>query len=672
MKVLYSQLKKYLPDLKASAREVADAYTKIGFMLDKFIEVEYNGQKDVLLDLEVRQNRADLFGVQGLARELSAFYNVTLQIPTSSFQLPASNYKLAIEIKAEKAVKRVMAAKISNIKITDSPAWLKEYLAHYEINSINNLVDITNYVMIETALPSHVFDTDLVGEKLIWEINPGYKSIKTLNGVELELTKDALLISDGKRPLSLSFIGGGEDAVNNNTKNVILEVGIYDGGLVRRNSRQLKTLTEAGSRLEKYLDPDAVPQAFAMLVEMIKEHTGGEITSEIYDNYLQPTPEIEINIDLNKVQQVAGIEISYEVSKRFLERLGFEILITDNSRLPNREILSTQGGQAKLITVKRPLNRLDIEIEEDVFEEIIRLNGFDKIPTDKLSSAVVRDITPSHLKLMDRMYEILSSNGMDEVRSWVLVDTKKNQEANYMGWEEIQVTNSINEEVPFLRQSIAVSLLGQLETYLKNAVPDVQLFEIGKIFGKRDGNYDEVDSLGIIQTGKDINDLKLKVERLLRQLGVEEIIYTKSDNPPGSAHPETVWDIDVRHQTSDVRKLGIIYVTNTNIYPEASVAEVNLTQLDKFLNDKQQIVTTGEEITQKIVTLDVNIELKVGEDINSYVLDKLKGHEKNLWKWEIVDRYQMSGVRDQVRYTVRVSYVNLSDPEAKKLHEEIF
>src|SRR5690554_611573 len=152
MKVLYSQLKKYLPNLTSDAYEVAQAFTSTGQMIDKLFEVEYQGQKDYLLDLEVRQNRADCFGVLGLARELAAFYNIELKYP-SSFSNPElsktnSDFNLPIQIEAVGAVKRVMALKFKNIQIKESPEWLKSYLDLYEINSINNLVDLTNYVMI--------------------------------------------------------------------------------------------------------------------------------------------------------------------------------------------------------------------------------------------------------------------------------------------------------------------------------------------------------------------------------------------------------------------------------------------------------------------------------------------------------------------------------------------
>jgi len=647
MKVLYSQLKKYLPELKASAREVADTFTLIGYMIDKFHEVEFLNEKDFLLDLEVRQNRADLLGVEGLARELSAYYQIPLIKYLPNIKLKTNLYKLPFEIKAINSVKRVMAIKVNNITIKESPVWLKEYLSFYDINSINNLVDLTNYVMLQTGHASHVFDYNLIGDKLIWDIDSKYKNFTTLNGQEVILQDNILVISDGKRPLSLSFIGGKVDATSNKTKNIIIEIGIYDAGLVRKNSRELRISTEAGSRLEKYMDPESIPEAMQVLVDLIIQECGGEIGSDLYDSYLQLSRRFDIEVNLDKVQQIAGIKISYEESINYLYRLGFII----KDKLENK------------IIVNRPINRLDIEMEEDVFEEIIRLKGFNNLPINNLLTSVVNDVTPSHIILMDKIASILISNGFDEVRSWILVDGQENIKSNFLKSKEVKVTNSINDEVPFLRQSISVSLLGQLKTYIKNSIPDIQLFEMGKIFTKFD-KYSEQNSLGLIIEGNKINDLKIKLEILLRSVGIDNIIYKSEDNPPESAHPKTAWNIIINKIN-----IGIIYLTNTNIHTLASLAEINIDLIDKILNTKDQDNIT-KEITKKIITLDANMETNKIININIVIIEKLHIYKNNIWKWLVIDTYKVDN--NALRYTIRVSYINLSDQEAKKLHKEIF
>lgn len=646
MKVLYSELKRYLPELEAEAKEVAQAFTLIGFMIDKFIEVDYHGKKDYFLDLEVRQNRADLFGVIGLARELSAYYNIPLVLEDVSEVSTQSDKTLDIEILATDRVKRVMAVEISSLEISDSPQWLKDYLELYEINSINNLVDITNYVMLQTAHASHVFDVDLIGERLVWEINPEHKKFTTLNGEGIELTEDTLLISDGKRPLSLSFIGGKEDAVNSNTRRVILEVAVYDGGLVRKNSRALRIMTEAGSRLEKYLDPDSIPYALNLLLKLIQEHCKGIVTSEIFDKYINITNKHPINVDLDKVQQIAGMEISYEDSRNYLTRLGFEII--------------QESG--KDLVVLKPKDRLDIELEEDVFEEIIRLKGFDKIPNDTLSSLVVKEVTPSRVNLMDKLTNLAADNGYDEVRSWVLVDEKANDDSNYSGLSAIKVTNSINEEVPFLRQNLGVSLIGQLNENIKNNISPINLFEIGKVFSKFEGTYVEENTFAMIANDKSFNEFKLDLEKILRSLSLNEIVFIQIEKIPKAAHSLSTYSIHCHDQT-----IGIIYQSNKQYSEDFVLAEINLDKVDLILNEVQNKSTF--EVNSKIVDLDINFEVPNTTNLEEFIINKIQNIKDNVWSYEVIDVYKLNDEKSRV--TFKIKYVNLSDQLAKKLHETL-
>ncbi|MFS8130574.1 MAG: phenylalanine--tRNA ligase subunit beta [Candidatus Dojkabacteria bacterium] len=658
MKVLYSQLQKYLPDLKADPKEVSQAFTIIGYMLDKFFEVEYQGKKDYLLDLEVRQNRADCFGVMGLVRELSAYYNISIKLPeefNTEFSSTQTNMP-NMEVRATDSVKRLMGVMLSNVQLSESADWLKQYLAFYDINPVNVLVDLTNYVMIETGHPSHAFDWDLIeGEKLIWEINPIFKKMISLDGNDVMLTKDTLLITNEVEPMAIAgVIGGKNSAINSNTKNVLVEMAVYDGGLIRRNSRGLRVMTEASQRLEKFMDPESIPEAFNILVNLILKYTSAQVVSGVYDNYLYKTQQLEIKLELAKVSQIAGIEITTEESKTYLERLGFKVV-------------SEEEG---FITVKNAINRLDVEVQEDLIEEIIRLKGYDKIPVDQLFVEATKEVTPSILKLSDTTQSILASRGFDEVRSWVLVDTEKNRLANYSFNEAISVTNSINEEVPTLRQTMTVSLLGQLENYVKNNIPDVKIFEIGKVFGKPKESrgvdlekYEEYYSLGLLQVGKDLESLKQDLEYALRSVGISQIHYSKSEKIPETAHPLTCFDV-----SSEKNLLGVIYVSNKLNTNQCVIAEINLTQIDQLVN--RGSISKVVEVEKRLVDLDINLTLGKDEDITKYVDTKVQSHVDNIWETKIMDKFVKD--TDSVKYTVRVYYMGLSDPEAKALHEKIF
>lgn len=660
MNVLFSQIKKYLPNLKDNAKQAAEIYTEIGYMLDKFTEVKYKEKKDSLLDLEVRQNRADMFGVIGIARELSSFYNIPLDLSSlkgdfSVEKTTSSNHELPIKVEAKDAVKRVLAIKIEDLKVGESPDWLVEYLSHYDINSINNLVDVTNYIMLETGFPSHAFDINkMSSEALKWELaGDKYKKVITLNGEEVKLVDEALLITENDEVMSLGIIGGTKPAIDKNSNSIIVEIGVYDPGLIRRNGRKMNIRTEAGARLEKYLDPAGIDEAFEMLINMILKTCGGKVSSKLFEwtkeNYTErPT----ISVDLDKVQQIAGMGISYEDSKTYLKRLGFEILKDDKNK----------------INVKRPINRLDIEQEEDVFEEIIRLKGFYQIPTNVLAVKPTRDVTPSHLKLISKIYTHLPSRGFDEVRSWVLVDDALNAKANTTDLEAINVVNSINDSVPTIRQTLAVNIFQQIATYKKNNVSSVQVFEIGKVFNKDQTDFTEHYSLVLATDNSDINFIKKELESLLTTVGIMHVVYKRLKNSkPSTAHPESKWEIIARNVKGEESILGIIYVSNSSLVEESCIAEIDINKLDVLISQEFGI-TSAREILNKLVTLDTNLILKTSESVNEEIIKIINGVVE-IWDWQIIDEYKDG---DKTKYTVRVTYEGLSDEQAKDLHERLF
>lgn len=654
MLVLYSQLKKYLPDLNDNPSDVAQVFTSTGQMIDKLVEVEYQGAKDYLMDLEVRQNRADCYGVLGLARELSAYYNISLKFPENKLNdLQFQGDDLDIEVRAKESVKRLMALKFTNLNISDSPDWLREYLELYGINSINNLVDITNYVMLETGLPSHVFDTDLVGDRLVWEINSQFSEFITLNGNKIDISgiSDLLTITNEKKLLSLSFIGGSQDAVSKSTKNIILEMGLYDGGLVRRNGRRLSVITEAGQRLEKYIDPEMIPIAFSMLVEMIQEHCGGDISSQLFDEYINKSTNSTIEIRIKKISEIAGVNIEKDKSIEILKNLGFKIISESEEK----------------INIERPLNRLDISIEEDCIEEIIRMYGYSRIPKDQLMIEVTKEITPSHLKMIDHIQDQLEAKGFDEVRSWVLVEEEKNNNASNSSRAQVKVEDSINEEVPYLRQSISVNLFEQFENYKKNNISDVRLFEIGKVFEREGDTYFEHNTLGILMNRRDINDLRLIIEELLRFFEINEVLFRLEKPIAKTAHPENFWKILVKNHSNSIEEIGYIYLSNKTIVDELVVCEINLDKLNQVALGLS--VRSVHEITNKIIELDTNIISSDSLDIIQEEIIRKLANRENVWSWRIIDEFQ---VDNRNKITIRVSYFNLSDQDAKKLHDEIF
>ncbi len=652
MKILYSDIKKMVPGLKKTPQEVAEALTLTGFMLDEFQEVEYQNKKDHLIGLEVRQNRPDGLSVFGVAREVAAYYGLKLKLPTE--EIPkTSKSKPAIKIEEKDLVKKVKAVSIKGIKNSESPDWLKQFLSFYDINSINLPVDISNYVMLMTGYPSHLFDADKLNGGLVWSLNNQFDRIVTLDGSEIELNKDEMIIKDDKNILCLAGIVGGEVAkIDLETKNIVLEMAVYEHSLIGRNARSLNMVTEASNRLSKNLDPAGVNESFKLLVSMILKYCGGEISTSVFDHSSKKERSSVIKFDLSLPGIYAGVDISEKRSLKILKDLGFEV-----------------KGTGKKVDVIPPVGRKDVSLPEDLVEEVIRIFGYNKVPHEETPVLeVVDNITPLNIVLADKMRNVLTSLGFDEVLSKPMVRKGENSRTNYLNWKEITTENAINEEYPDLRQTTAIGLLNTSKKHLKKNIKYVNLFEIGKVFGKRKAGYEERELLGIFHSPYSsevsISDFKNTVEKTLRSIGLVDISYKESKSIPEVANPYSCWEVLAKDKV-----IGLIYkIKPHEIKRNSYFSEFDLESILKVLKNIDSKSTV--ELNQKLIVLDANIEINKDDDLFKHLKDVKKkiGHS-NIWAISVVDEFPL---KDRIRYTVRVSYYNLSDQKAKDIHLKVF
>lgn len=476
MKLIYSHLKTFLPDLNVEPQKLRDDLTMIGHWTNYFEEIE----GEIVFDLDIKTNRGDCLGYYGLARDLSILYDIPLK--NLSIQgLPKSNYSLPIKVETNN-VTRVMAVKIVHIQNQKSPDWLQKFVRIHGANSINTLVDLTNYAMFIYGIPNHAFDTSKSTDNLIWQMNPKYIEFRSLDGTHLQIDKNILMVNSPNRALSLSFWGGESCAIDNSTTNTIIEFAVYNPTTVHQNSHQLKVTTEAATRLEKFLDPDLIPSAINFLSKLILENCGGSIGSNVYDYYPNPIETPSINFDHNSPSIISGINIPTDFSKKTLTNLGCIIV--------NNPDLVEEDSTVSLVTP--PTIRKDITISEDLAEEVIRFYGYNNIPKDQpLLFKEVKDITPAEIFLIEQTKDRLISEGYDEVLTWPI--TRHCEEPCN---EAISTENSINSEFTYLRQSIIPSLKLQLEQYQKYKLPSPKFFEIGKIYYQKNGEYLEKYALG--------------------------------------------------------------------------------------------------------------------------------------------------------------------------------
>ncbi|MBU3934895.1 phenylalanine--tRNA ligase subunit beta [Patescibacteria group bacterium] len=649
MKILYSYIKKLVPALKADAKEVGEILTMTGFMLDGFEKVEYQGKKDYLMSFEIRNNRPDCLSIIGLAREVAAYYGLSIKTPVIK-NLKFGKNKISINVNEKKLIKRIIAVEMENIKNSESPKWLKSLLNFYQINSVNCLVDLSNYAMLMTGQPSHIFDKEKIKGSLSWSLNKKHEKIITLDKSEIKINNSTLIVEDDNEILALAGIVGGDKArIELKTKSIILEMATYDNAIISKNSRKLNIITEAGNRLSKELDPNNLDFSIRFLISIIQENCKGDISSRLFDYYPKKEKAKVILFDPSLPTAFAGVKITVQKSEKILKNLGCKV-----------------SKKGKKLLVVLPQNRTDLSIEEDIIEEVIRIFGYYNIKSDNAPALeVVKNITPISFYLQEKVRDILQANGFDEVLSSPLVSKAINKETKYKNMGLVIMQNSVNEEFPELRQSIATGLVLQIRNYLKLGVENIKIFEIGKVFGEENKKYLENNSLGILINSdkKEIYKIKEAIENLLRSLGIENIKYFPAKQKPEIANQFSIFDIIINKEN-----VGIIYKLNSQENKNIYFAEINLDELTTILEKNHGQATI--EITQKLVTLDANVELEKEESIYDFLESvQEKINKKNIMAIRIFDVFPLGS---KIRYTIRVSYEGLSDQEAKKFHMAIF
>lgn len=648
MKVLYSKIKELVPDLTANPREVAEVLTMIGMMVDGFRELEYMGQKDYLLSLETR-NRVDCWSLWGVARELAAYYNLKTKIPNPLETRVAK--ELHIVVGAREAVRRIRAVEISGLKNQKSPQWLAQFLAIYEMKSLNLLVDLSNYVMIVTGYASHLIDKDKLQGNLTWQINKQQRVINTLDGSELKLNNGELLIVDDENVVALAGLVGTQVAsISEESSNVVLEMAVYDSALIKKNSRQLNVVTEAGNRLAKEMDAQSLALAFDYLLDLIINEAGGEVLSQC-DYYPAPRVMGVISFDPSSPSRFAGIEIGEAKAMEILLALRCQVVV---------------DAEQWLVTV--PSDRGDLTMAEDLIEEVIRMNRYDSIPSDQLPALpVTRDLTRPLYYLKDDLRIILAARGFDEVLSQPLVDQQSNEQANYLPWQAIVTQNSVNEEFPVLRLGLITSLVAQCTNWLKKNIEPVRIFEIGKVFGKEAGKYQESEHLALLMmmpTGaKALVQLQQDLAVVMGQIGLVDLNYQLLKKAPALANHHSAYLI-----SADGEELGVIYKLAEVELGMVYVAELDLEKVVEIVARNKQVAVC--ELTQKLVVLDANLELASRQKLQEKLVEIKKEIGLDyLWGLVVSDVYKLD---KNYRYTVRVSYQGLGDQDAKTLHDKLF
>lgn len=531
--------------------------------------IKYLNLDDEVIDFELTSNRGDLLSILGMAYEIGALYNKKVKDIDLSFKENSEdiNDSFMVDVKTENCP-LFLAKKVKNVTIKESPDFIKNRLIASGIRPINNVVDISNYVMLETGQPLHYYDSNRLGDTLVVRMASDDEKLTTLDNINRTLSESDIVIANNYEAVGLAGVMGGVTTeILDDTKNIIIESAIFDKTLIRKTSKKILR-SEASTRFEKGLDPKRSYMAIMRSCHLLEKYADAEIVGGMVEyNTLDMSDEI-IPITVSKINQVLGTTLDEITILDIFTRLGFTY------EKNNDEIL---------VTV--PTRRVDISITEDLIEEVGRIYGIDNIEGKKMTLPV----KPGSVNKNNRIIRNkLASLGLNETLSYALIPYNEVKKYTTDNFEIVKVLDPMSEEKNSLRYSLIPSLLSVYEYNKARGNKDISIYEIGKGFSKLDGVYHEESKLAILMSGvynlginsKKVNFYTVKgiLEELLDYLGYNNRYSIKVEDIPNELHPGQSASIILNNV-----KIGIIgkihpSVTKEDIY----VLEINLDKLFSF------------------------------------------------------------------------------------------
>jgi phenylalanyl-tRNA synthetase beta chain len=446
---------------------------------------EYMGRADgdVVYDLEITPNRPDWNSVIGIAREIAALTGNSLKVPGVTCQVSGEATQNLVSVRLDDAelCPRYVARVVKGVKIGPSPDWLRSTLEKVGIRSISNVVDVTNYVMMECGQPLHAFDYHLIAKGkdgkptiVVRRASKGEK-FTTLDGQERTLTNEMLLIADEQRGIALAGVMGGQNTeINERTQDVIIESACFKPTNIRRTSKAIGLRTDASYRFERGADIGECDWASRRCAQLILETAGGQLAEGVVDAYPKPVEPDQITLRHHKVNELLGIQLKPEEIDYYLGQLGLKA--TARKARP----VGADTSAPEPVTFRIPTFRVDLEREVDLIEEVARLHGVDKIPATPPRGAIgANDFDAVHDEIGEAR-RILSGLGLNEAQGQTLIS---NGECRMQNVALVALANPLSSDMDVLRPSLLPGLIHSLRHNLSHKNNDVALFEIGRVFG---------------------------------------------------------------------------------------------------------------------------------------------------------------------------------------------
>lgn len=630
---------------------------------------------DTVLEVNVTPNRPDCLSILGIAREVSALLNVPLKFPECGIERETEASAVAVEIVDEDLCHRYAGRDIKGVTIGDSPGWMKKRLEKCGMRPINNVVDITNYVLLEMGHPLHAFDMDtLKGRKIrVARSRPGGR-MTTLDGSERFLPEEALLIWDGERPVAVAGVMGGADSeVKEKTKNIFLESAYFLPLSVRRTSKALGLKTESAYRFERGTDIELLEKALDRAASLMAVHAGGTISKKV-DVYPRPFQPSRIEVRYGRVNRVLGTSIPEDEMTVIVKRLGMAV-----------------KKEAGSLVVTPPPFRGDIQREIDVIEEIARFHGYDRIPVTIPKIAVSKEVKDNRYRLMARGKEAFRGAGFTEAINYSFMNPRM---LDVLGIGEddprrrtLTLRNPINEEESRLRTTLVPSLIQNLVHNVSMGARDLKLFEVSRVFvDKGQSLPEEEHHLGAIyfrekapslwkEETPDFFIVKGVVQSWLDDLRIGDYMFKPSSEP--FLHPGKSGDIVVSG-----RKIGFLGTLHPDIVGELSL-KVSQPEILAMELNLDALLSSVPEIMKYVPIprhphIDRDIALIVDEALPaSHIVENMRAYPSELIEdISLFDFYKGKNIpegKKSLAFTIcyRAKDRTLTDSEIEELHSRV-
>jgi phenylalanyl-tRNA synthetase beta chain len=644
---------KYIPERSRGGIHVLEDDASIG--MDALEYLHYN---DMVINFDITANRSDLLSMLGMAYEIGAILKEKVKLPTMVLKEENEEAKdnLAVEIKTDYAPVYLTRI-IKDLVIKESPNFIKARLMSAGIRSINNVVDISNYIMLEYGQPLHFFDYDKLGSKIVVRMANEGEAIKTLDNKERTLTKDDIVIATPKEAVGIAGVMGGHNTeVTNDTNSIVIESAVFDPSHIQATSKKILR-SEASMRFAKGIDPNRAELALNRAAYLLQKYASGKVLKGIigYNNGNQEP--IIIDIALTKINRVLGIELKDEDVKDVFERLDFEYQY-----------------QNDVFKVTVPTRRLDIKIEEDLIEEIGRIYGYDQIPGILPITKIKKGNIGHQNDILKKLRKRLEGLGLTEVRTYSLINENNINKWTNDQFEAIKIKSPMSEEHMFLRYSIIPSLMDVANYNAARSINDIMIYEIGTSYYKKEENYIEEPKLAILMLGTyathgwqnkgivaDFYVLKGILTNIMTYFGLIDQLEIKTGSDIKEMHPQRKASIYINNEL--IGNMGAVHpgISDLPIY----LLEISLTRILK-----QEIKKIRYEPVSVYPVISKDLAWIFNKDVETELITKTikKTGGELLQQIEVFDVYEGPSIGENNK---SIAYTLTFIDKTKTLTEEI-